>query len=224
MRGGGDRSTTAEIEALRKSALGCGLEEAVLQRMAELGLSTERGKDDLIDGAAGILLLVRGSVQRVVTLADTATLILGQCRRSGDIVTVGNCTGLEADMVQVRVSSEETVTLSWLWDQVVALNRIEPSLQLRLHQIGERQETQSVAALLEMMRCGLTARVAHAIAQCAAEREAVPTYREVAEWVGARPENVTRALHRLRDEELIDFLPHHTRSVEVLDRERLRKY
>ncbi len=223
MRGGVERTTTAEVEALQKSALGSDFEDAVLQRIAGLGLRTEHGKDDLIDGA-GILLLVRGSVQRVVSLAENATLILGHCRRTGDVVTVGNCTGLEEALVQVRVSSEKTVTLFWSWDQVVALGRIESGLQLRLHQIGERQEAQSVAALLEVIRCGLTARVAHAIAQCAADGEAVPTHREVAEWVGARPENVAKVLHRLQDEELIAFLPHHTRSVVVLELARLRQY
>lgn len=215
-----------QIELLRQSALGRGLERQTLEQIGERAQQRHYRTGEELTGSdtgTGLYLVVNGGVHRLVGVPGNVIVTLEYCRRAGDVFTVGGASGDEARGPCVQ-AIQHTEVLCWSWEQLRALDHNVERIAERVVQIWQRQEAMTVELIQELLCCDLVTRVAHAIARCEEDGYTTPTHREVAERVGARPENVTKALHRLKDEHLINFPPHRKRSLVVLERERLRQY
>ncbi|GAC1521435.1 MAG: hypothetical protein NVS2B16_29020 [Chloroflexota bacterium] len=219
------------VAALGQSMLFQDLSAAALQAVACLGHlhihragRTWSGNDAVPDG---IVILVAGGIRRQLLLPDGGALTLEYCRRQGDSCIQGMLSGGGGDDVQIEPVSPESTVISFAWASLAPLEALVPTL---LHRVCLRcqQQQQRVQAQLREIACyGLTARVAHTLAELAprdSDDLDAPTHRELAELVGARQENVTKVLHHLRTEGLVDFQARQPRSLVIRDRSRLEDY
>lgn len=215
-----------QVELLRQSALGRGLERHTLEQIGERAQWRRyRTGEDLTgsDARPGLYLVLSGGVHRFVGVPGDVIITLEYCRRAGDVFTIGGESEDQTHGPCVQ-AIQDTEVLYWSWRQWSGLGGIVEGITERIVRISQRQEALTVELIHELRCCDLTTRVAHAVAHCEDDGGAPPTHREVAERVGAHQENVTKALHRLKGEHLIDFSPHTKRTLVLLERERLKQY
>ncbi len=226
MNQGTRHQSWGQIELLRQSVLGRGLESQALEHIGEWAQQRRYRTGEELTGSdtgAGLYLVLSGGVHRFVGVPGDVIINLEYCRRAGDVFTVGGESEDEAHGPCVQ-ATPPTEVLYWSWEQMSALGRVVEGITERVAQIGQRQESLAVELTHELLCCDLITRVAHVVARCDEDGYTTPTHREVAERVGAHQENVTKALHQLRDQHLVYFPPHRKRSLVVLERERLKKY
>ena len=218
-----------QVQALRQVTIFANLDDAGLETLRSVASHRSYRRRELItqphaDGGH-CWVIVQGTA-RVYQLSSRGQEVTIERLGTGDIYglvlleqTVDWTSFLEATtdgtiVYRIPLSAIEKLCLS------------RPQFALSVLRLLSRRLTEARAGIEDFALHDTKARLAHTLARLAADNDehlVTETHRELASLVGTRPEDVTRLLRQLREEDLVAYRPGH-RALVILDVDRLASY
>lgn len=219
-----------DVHSLQRAAVFRGLEAEDLETLAAIAACRRYMRGDVIclqgESDDTLFVLVRGGIRLLLLgpLGQELTLLR---RRSGDVFELGTVDAVWPDDTVAEVLVDGTLIYALPWHPFLELVAARPRAVASLAALLRTRRAEEHALLRELAFYTMKARLAHRLADLASASTGwvVSETREaLAGMIGSRAEEVTRALHQLRDEGLVDFRPHCHRRIAVLDQARLGSY
>jgi len=218
----------AEVTLLRDAPVFRELDDAQLLAVAAEAQRQSYARGELIDVPAGehlVTIVVAGGIRISLLSQQGRELTLSQ-HEAGSVVQFG---GIEAALPGEAVAQAicaDTVLYFLPCQQFLRLVCINPPALTALAVVVRKGMERDVQLIRELAFSSLRRRLAHLLAELAEPGKEPVVHRtraELANLLGTRAEEVTKALRSLMGQGLVEYASH-SRHIVLIDTERLRQY
>jgi len=218
------------LRCLRQAEIFHRLTEEDLEPLSEIARSQRYAQRQLISCRAederGIFVIAHGGVRLYLVSYGGRELELFR-RRTGDVFELGGLDPSVPDVIMAEALIDDTIiyVIPWPWFLTFVSGSADAASSLAILML--RRCAEERALLRELAFYPIAARLARKLVELARGNglHAVgETHEVLAAMIGARREDVTKALRHLRDEGLVSFRFHGRQGILVLDLERLASY
>jgi CRP/FNR family transcriptional regulator, cyclic AMP receptor protein len=218
------------LRCLRQAEIFQRLTEEDLEPLSELARLQRYAQGQLIscraDDERGIFVIAHGGVRLYLVSCGGRELELFR-RRTGDVFELGGLDPSVPDAMLAEALIDDTFIYVIPWPWFLTFVSSSPDAASSLAILMLRRCAEERALLQELAFYPIAARLARKLVELARGNglHAVgETHEVLAAMIGARREDVTKALRHLRDEGLVSFRYHGRQGILVLDLERLASY
>jgi CRP/FNR family transcriptional regulator len=217
------------LRCLRQAEIFQRLTEEDLKPLSELARVQRYAQGQLIACRAderGIFVIARGGVRLYLVSCGGRELELFR-RRTGDVFELGGLDPSVPDTLLAEALIDDTFIYVIPWPRFLTFVSGSPDAASSLAILMLRRCAEERALLRELAFYPIAARLARKLVELARGNglHAVgETHEVLAAMIGARREDVTKALRHLRDQGLVSFRYHGRQGILVLDLKRLASY